>query len=144
MHTSGRAFIDSNIWIYLVDKSDLKRRDCAKKLIKKLLKGRLGVISTQVVQEFYSVSTKKLGVDPITAKRAIAFMDQIEMITVSLPMIYDAIDCSILSKISFWDGLIVVAARQSGCKTIYSEDLSNRQIIAGVRIVNPFKDAVPD
>jgi predicted nucleic acid-binding protein len=51
----------------------------------------------------------------------------------------DRRDCSMLSKISFWDALIVVSARSSGCRVLASEDLSDAQLINGVRVFNPFK-----
>ena len=139
MHTLGRTFIDSNILLYAVDKSDKGRRQKARTIIRDLIKSGSGIVSTQVAQEFYVVATKKLGVDPLAAKRVLLLLNQLEVVSIDLELIFSAVDCGILSKISFWDALIVVAARASGCKTLLSEDLGHAQIINGVRVVNPFE-----
>ncbi len=139
MRTLGRTFIDSNILLYAVDKSDKGRRQKARTIIRDLIKAGSGIVSTQVAQEFYVVATKKLGVDPLAAKRVLLMLGQLEVVSIDLELILSAVDCSILSKISFWDALIVVAARASGCKTLLSEDLGHAQIINGVRVVNPFE-----
>lgn len=55
----------------------------------------------------------------------------------STGLIDDAIDCSVLNALSFWDALIVAAAAAAGCPTLYTEDLNNGQIILGVKVQNP-------
>jgi predicted nucleic acid-binding protein len=139
MPTLGRTFIDSNILLYAIDKSDKARRQRARAIIRELIKAGSGVVSTQVAQEFYVIATKKFGVDPLAAKRVLDMLNHFEFVSVDLELIFSAVDCSILSRISFWDALIVVTARASGCKTLLSEDLGHSQIINGVRVVNPFK-----
>jgi predicted nucleic acid-binding protein len=138
MHTDVRTFIDSNILLYAIDRRDRVRRQKARSIIKELIKSGLGVVSTQVAQEFYVIATKKLGVDPLAAKRVVEMLHQLDLISINIELILGAIDCSILSKISFWDALIVVSARSSGCKVLLSEDLADSQIINGVRVRNPF------
>ena len=67
-------------------------------------------------------------------------MADLELVILDIELILQAIDCSILSKMSFWDALIVVSARARGCKTLLSEGLSHAQLINGVRVQkNPFK-----
>ena len=61
-----------------------------------------------------------------------------EVVQVSPNLIQDAIDCSILNELSFWDALILAAASAAGCSTLYSEDLNAGQTILGVRVQNPF------
>jgi len=61
-----------------------------------------------------------------------------EIVQVSAALIHEAIDCSILNQLSFWDSLILAAAVSSGCSTVLSEDLSSSQTILGLRIHNPF------
>lgn len=139
MHTSVRTFIDSNILLYAVDRHDRARRQKARTVIKDLIKSGLGVVSTQVAQEFYVIATKKLGVEPLAAKRVVEMLHQLDFVSVNMELLLAAIDCSILSRISFWDALIVVSARSSGCKVLLSEDLTDSQLINGVRVCNPFK-----
>jgi predicted nucleic acid-binding protein len=52
-------------------------------------------------------------------------------------IVNEAIDCSILHRISFWESLIIAAAQSAQCEKIWTEDLSDGQIIRGVRIENP-------
>lgn len=98
-----------------------------------------GVISTQVLQEFYVVSTKKLGVDPLVAKEIMHGFTNFEVVSINPELIMQGIDCSVLNKISFWDSLIVVAAESAHCTNIWTEDLNSNQVIRGVKIQNPFK-----
>ena len=62
-----------------------------------------------------------------------------EVVTVTEDLINDAIECSILSQISFWDALILVAAESAHCTHLWTEDLNDGQVIRGVNIANPFK-----
>ncbi|MEW6086966.1 MAG: hypothetical protein AB1498_01515 [bacterium] len=60
-------------------------------------------------------------------------------VRISMPLIYDAIDVSILNKISFWDALIVVSAESAKCSILYTEALNQNQVIRNVKVINPFK-----
>lgn len=65
-----------------------------------------------------------------------------ETIVITIEMIKDSIDCSILQRISFWDALILIAGEKALCGTIWTEGLNNGQIIKGIKVVNPFTDTV--
>lgn len=95
-------------------------------------------ISTQVVQEFYVATTRKLGIDPLKAKGIIDSFQFFELVTVDLDDIKKAIDGNILWQVSFWDALIIVMAQKANCDTIYSENLNAGQVFNTVKIVNPF------
>ena len=97
----------------------------------------LGAISTQVMQEFFVVATQKLGVEPLVAKDLLKGFNKFETVNVTEEIIFDAVDLSILKRISFWDALIIASAESANCATIWTEDLNPGQIIRGVRIVNP-------
>lgn len=97
------------------------------------------MISTQVLQEFYSAATRKLGIEPLTAKQHIRDFRIFDIVQVTPSIIEDGIDCSILNQISFWDGLILSSAATAGCAEALSEDLSDGQTICGVKIRNPFR-----
>ena len=144
MPTTGRVFVDSNVLLYAIDATDKEKQTKARLVLKDLIREGRGVISTQVVQEFYAIATKKLGVSPMSAKRALERFDVFELVTVDLEMILEAVDTSILSQISFWDALIVVSARSSGCKMLCSEDLNDSQVLKGVRVTNPFREVPHD
>lgn len=137
----SKAFVDTNVLIYSIDVNYPVKQCRARQLLNGLLQQRInGVISTQVLQEYFVIATGKLGLDPIVVKGMIASMRQMELVAVDATLIDEAIDCSVLNRISFWDALIVVSAEKANCDTLWTEDLNAGQIIRGVHIENPFKD----
>jgi predicted nucleic acid-binding protein len=135
---SDKIFIDTNIFIYSLDRHNSEKMHKARSILKHIREKYSGVISTQVMQEFYVAATKKMHGDPITIKGILNQLSNFEVVSISPELIFSAIDCSILNRISFWDALIIIAAASSKCKEIYTEDLNHDQIIQGIRINNPF------
>jgi predicted nucleic acid-binding protein len=135
----AKIFVDTNILVYCMDMYDPAKQEKCRHLIKDLADESNGVISTQVMQEFYVTSTKKLGVEPLLAKDILHSFEQFETVIISPLIIKDAVDCSIINRISFWDSLIIVAAESANCGRLWSEDLNDGQVIRGVRIENPLK-----
>ena len=134
-----KIFLDTNILVYTVDRNDKKKLSQARKLLENVIANDKPVISTQVLQEFYSATTTKLKLDKIIAKNIIHNFRNMEIVQIDLGIIEQGIDISLLSQISFWDSLIIAAAEQANCNMIYSEDLNDTQTIRGIKIVNPFK-----
>lgn len=132
-------FIDSNIFIYLLDKHDEDRRNQAKKLLLTLSHSRQIVISTQVLNEVYAVATNKLKIDPLAGKQFINKLSEFTTVIITNQIIQKAVDCSILNKINYWDALMITAAEAALCSVLYTEDLNHQQAINGVKIINPFK-----
>jgi len=132
-------FLDTNIFIYSMDKSQPGKQKKCRNLLKSLVDDPIGVISTQVMQEFYTAATMKLGADPLITKDILRSLERFETVIISPGMIKDAIDCSIINRLSFWDALIVTAAESAKCEILWTEDLNDGQIIRGVRIENPLK-----
>jgi predicted nucleic acid-binding protein len=134
------AFVDSNILVYAYDIDAGVKRTHAGNLIRELLEAGSGRVSAQVLQEFYVTSTQKLR-NPLHRQKAReivgSFGPWVREYTTSATVLR-AIDLSELAKISFWDALIVAAAEQSNATILYSEDLNHGQVIAGIKIVNPF------
>ena len=135
----SKVFIDTNILIYSMDAFDPAKREKCRMLLKSATMDFQGVISTQVMQEFYVTATKKLGAEPLLIKDVLHSFEQFEIVMIDPVIIYDAIDCGIINRISLWDALIVVAAESAHCKTLWTEDLNDGQFIRGVRIENPLK-----
>jgi predicted nucleic acid-binding protein len=133
----SKVFLDTNILVYCLDQSlpDKKRR--CRDLLRNLTSENKGVISTQVMQEFYVAATKKLKAAELLVKDILHSFQRFEIIIISPGLIQEAIDCSIIHHLSFWDSLIVVAAESAHCHKIWTEDLNDGQIIRGVRIENP-------
>lgn len=134
----AKVFVDTNIWIYALDKHDRKKQHKTRTLLKALEENQETVISTQVVQEFYVAAVKKIGIDPLIAKGILNIFDNVEMVTVDSTLIKAAIDCHILNRLSFWDALIVSSAASANCETLWTEDLNHGQIINSVQIQNPY------
>lgn len=134
---SGKIFLDSNILVYAQDAGSADKQRKSRDVIARLAQSGDGVISTQVLQEFYVAATKKLGVAPLAAKGVLKTFSMCETVQVSPQLIHEAIDCSILNVLSFWDALVLASAASAGCSTVYSEDLNAGQIILGVKVENP-------
>ena len=134
----SKTFIDSNIMAYAADEADPDKRRTSQALLATLKDGQIGVVSTQVMQEFYVTAVKKLGIDPLLAKSLLHALRNYEVVIVDAVLIEEAVDCSILNQLSFWDALVVAAAEKARCDRILTEDLNHGQVIRGVRIENPF------
>ncbi|MDP1861385.1 MAG: PIN domain-containing protein, partial [Gemmatimonadaceae bacterium] len=93
---SGKTFIDTNILVYAADADASPRRDASRKVIASLVKEGSGVISTQVMQEFYVAATRKLGMPPLAAKAVLKTFAVFEVVHVSPDLVHAAIDCSVL------------------------------------------------
>ncbi len=133
------VFVDTNVFVYYLDPFDPVKHAAAKFWLAELWKRRLGRISYQVLQEFYSATTQKW---PTLQDRVRA---QVADLLAWHPLI---IDSSILAnswivqdryKISFWDALIVAAAKHASCGYLLTEDLQADQEVDGVVVVNPFR-----
>ena len=135
----SKIFLDTNILVYTVDRNDKKKLSQARKILENAIAKDKPVISTQVLQEFYSATTTKLKLDKIIAKNIIHNFRNMEIVQVDLGIIEQGIDISLLFQISFWDSLIIAAAEHANCEMIYTEDLNDTQTIRGIKIVNPFK-----
>ena len=109
----SKVFLDTNILVYSLDQTDPEKRHRCRELIKGLTAENLGVISTQVLQEFYVASTSKLGADPLIIKDILRSLERFETVIITPFLIKEAIDCSITNRLSFWDALIVVAAESA-------------------------------
>lgn len=139
MSADTKVFFDSNILVYFADSGELQKQQIAGELIKNTVINGNGVISTQSLQEFFAATTRKLMCSKEKAKEYLEnFKDSFAVEQVSVAHILKAVDICLKNHFSFWDSLILAAAIQSGCVICYSEDLTNGQIIEGVKVVNPF------
>ncbi len=136
----SKIFFDTNILLYSGDSQDPIKQAKARKVLTETSKSGNGFISTQVLQEYYVVEVKKFKRDPLAIKQILKIWRQFEVVTIIPSIIEEAIDISILNKLSFWDSLIVAAALFANCTQLITEDLHHGQIIRGLKIINPFKE----
>lgn len=135
-------FIDSNVFVYLVDEVDHRKHGIAREVVGAALSGGTGVVSFQVVQEALHVLTRKLRV-PLLPADAVDFMrDALAPLwqVQPSPALYErGVQLQDKSRLSFHDALIVAAALEAGCTRLLTEDLQHGQRIEGLRIENPFR-----
>jgi predicted nucleic acid-binding protein len=138
-YMSARSFLDTNVLLYTdsVDAPAKQRR--ALNLLAEQRVARTGVVSLQVLQEYFVGATRKLAVDAGVARRKVALFAHYHLVVLDVEDVLAAIDLHRLHQISLWDALVVRAATQGGCSILYSEDLQHGRSIDGVRIVNPFR-----
>jgi len=98
-----------------------------------------GVVSIQVLQEYFMVATRKLGVDPALARRKVELFGQLTLVRTQLVDVVGAIDLHRLHGLHFWDALIVRSAQQAGCVRLLSEDMQHGRRFDGVEIADPFR-----
>ena len=136
---TARSFFDTNIIIYGDDKSAPAKQRRALDLWAEHRRAGTGVVSLQVLQEYFVTVTKKLRVEPSVARRKVELLAEFDVATPELADVMAAIDLHRLHGFSFWDALILRMAQQAGCKVLFSEDLQNARLVDGIQIVNPFR-----
>jgi len=137
-----REFVDANVLVYAFDSSAARKRPAAQQLLERLWESGTGCVSVQVLQEFFVTITKKVP-KPLPVADAKARISEFAAWTVFVPTADDivaAIDLQTQAKIGFWDALVVLAAAESECDVLWTEDLNDGQLLRGVRIRNPFSD----
>ena len=138
------VFVDTNVLLYAMDTADAAKHRAASAWRAELWKSRRGRLSYQVLQEFYVQAVRK---NPQAAEKAEA--------EVRDPFAWDpvVVDAAVLEAawrlrkrfgLSFWDALIVGAARAAGCAHLLTEDLPHGQDLDGVRVVSPFRVSPPE
>ncbi len=136
---SDRTFVDTNVLIYAHDMDAKTKHEAAKQVLQELWNERAGVLSTQVLQEFYVNVTRKIS-RPLSKDSARLVVNTYSAwcIDTTSAEVSSAFRIEDESHIGFWDALIMASAIKSGATRLLSEDLNAGQTIAGVKIENPF------
>ncbi len=132
------AFFDTNILIYADDPSSPEKQERAITLFAEHLRRGTAVVSLQVLQEYFVAATRKLRLAPAVAQQKVEILARCRVVHFHPSDVVAAIELHRLSRISFWDALIVHAARSAGAAILYSEDLQTGALLSGVRVMNPF------
>jgi predicted nucleic acid-binding protein len=136
---SDKIFVDTNVLIYAYDADAGIKRDTAAAVLRDLWGRRSGVLSAQVLHEFYVNVTRKIATPlPKPSARAVVEAYAPWCVNTTPAETSAAFRIEDEARISFRDALIVAAARKAGAVRILSEDLNAGQTIAGIRIENPF------
>ncbi len=134
----GKIFVDTNILVYAQNNAEREKQLACRKVLEALVPTNQLVISTQVIQEFYNVATQKLGLDKLFVKNTIEMFGVYETVTITPHIIFQAIDIHILNQLSFWNSLILSAAKSANCSMVLTEDMNDGQVINGIKIQSPF------
>jgi len=139
---SVRFLSDTNVLVYAVDRVDKNKHDTARQILETALASGEGCISFQVAQEFPNVVTQKF-LKPMSAKEAQGYVRELLVplcaVWPSAGLLEQALDVKERWKFHFYDALIVAAALEVGCGTLYSEDMQHGLRIGDLTIENPFK-----
>lgn len=141
MVAKDKVFFDTNVLVYQFDQTAPAKQKRAQKLIEQHILEERGVISSQVVQEFMNVATKKFKVKISKDELELVMNDVLKPLCQHTPTFdfYErALSVYRYHKTSFYDALVVQAALDLGCKTLYSEDLQPNRNYGSLTIVNPF------
>jgi len=136
---SDKTFVDTNVLIYAHDIDAKVKHEAAKRVLQELWGERTGVLSMQVLQEFYVNVTRKIS-RPLSKESARLVVSTYTAwcIDTSPAEISSAFRIEDEAHIGFWDALIMATVIKSGATRLLSEDLNSGQTIAGVKIENPF------
>ncbi|CAN5753979.1 PIN domain-containing protein [soil metagenome] len=133
------TFLDTNVLVYAFDGSDERKRSIAQQILDD--ESIDIVVSSQVLSEFYWTVTRKL--DPTLAEDVahdvVRHLAEGEVVPIDGGLVDAAIGLARRHRLALWDAAILVAASRAGCEEVLSEDLNDGEVIAGVRIRNPFE-----
>ncbi len=135
---SARSFFDTNVLVYADDKAAPAKQRRALELVAEHRRAGTGVLSLQVLQEYFVTVTRKLQVDARIARRKVELLAEFDVAAPELADILAAIDLHRLHGLSFWDALVVRSAKQAGCSVLLTEDFQHGREMEGLRIINPF------
>lgn len=140
---SVECFLDTNLFIYQLDATDERKQDIAGRIIRQGVETGKACISFQVVQECINTALRKAEV-PLDHADLRSYLDHVLApllrVSASIDLYHRGLDIQVRYRFGFYDALIVAAALEAGCKTLYSEDLQHGQRVDALTIVNPFHD----
>ena len=137
---SDLTFIDTNILVYAYDPDEREKHEKVVAIVEELWESRTGALSTQVLQEFYSVATRRRKMPVTLARERIADYSQWCMVTTSPELLVTASLLQDNHKLSWWDAIVIEGALRSGATTLLSEDLQHGRRFGTLTVRNPFVD----
>ena len=136
---SGSIFLDTNVLVYAIESGGPRPEKSAAALA--LARRRDVCLSTQVLGEFYRAVTSRRRAVPLTHDEATAWVQlwkRHDVRAITVPHVDLALELRGRYQVSYYDALVVAAAQLAGCAVVFSEDLNDGQVYAGVRVKNPF------
>jgi predicted nucleic acid-binding protein len=137
---NDKFFLDTNIFVYMFDASAAQKAEKARRLIKQAVSTRKGVVSQQVVQEFFNLAFRKFqpAMTLAEAEDYLSTVFQPLLVVQSVQTYKEALQLHSRYRLPWYDSVIVAAARESGCEILYTEDFQHEQRFGELRVKNPF------
>ena len=132
------VFVDSNVFLYAMDKADPRKQQAARNWRAELWKNRMGRISFQVLHEFYVNAVRQLPGARVEARAEVRDLLAWNPLTADAAVLEQGWKIQDRYKLSYWDALIVAAAQALSCGYLLTEDLQTGQNFDGVEVLNPF------
>ncbi len=132
------AFLDTNVLLYADDADGGAKTEIARNLVRQCVAERSGVVSTQILQEYYVNARKKLKLGGAAARARVDIYAALDVVTITTELVLAAIDRHQRDTVSFWDALVVTAAERAACEVLWSEDLQDGRRFGDVVVRNPF------
>jgi len=135
-----KSFVDTNVLVYAEDRDAGAKHQVARDLVVELWNTKQGVLSVQVLQEFYVTITKKPK-KPLAPSKALEIVREYltwHVVENTAEILVASIALQQKAQLSFWDAAVVQAAIEAGCSRLYTEDLNAGQRFGSVIIQNPF------
>ncbi|NUQ24802.1 MAG: PIN domain-containing protein [Saprospiraceae bacterium] len=139
---TGKYFLDTNFLVYCFSEDESDKSQTCQRILEKGRGEVMFVLSTQVLNEFAAVMLGKFKQPPHKIKAVINDLALLEVVTVNADLINEAIDIQTLNQLSYWDSVIIAAAKRAQCHTVITEDMQNGAILSGVRIQSPFNSGI--
>ena len=133
-------FIDTNVFVYAMLGQDPSKMRRARALLAELRQAEAGVLSLQVLRELASVLYRKSGWPDALVRKAVEEVMEFRCVRESMETLKRGMTLKARHGLQFYDALVVAAAEEAGCDTVYSEDMGNGAVYGGVRVVNPFAE----
>jgi predicted nucleic acid-binding protein len=135
---TSRSFIDTNVLVYAEAIDAPYKQRSALVLLQRLYEQGLGVVSTQILQEYCNVALKKLQLPAQYVRSQLDLYEQFEVVQVTPTIIRAGLDLHQTRSVAFFDAIVLASARAAGCSVLWTEDMNAGEVVNGVRISNPF------
>src|SRR3990172_2220805 len=142
---TGKHLVDTNLLVYAYDRSEPEKQAKAVELLDELVKNGTGILSPQILSEFYNVVTRKLAA-PLTPQEAYTsisnYIRSWNIVDLTSLVVLEAARGVRDHKLPYWDSLVFATAKMNQIPIVLSEDFSHNSVIEGVRFANPFKGRI--
>ena len=140
----SRFLVDSNVLVYAYDRSEIEKQEIALNVLDRLVLAGTGVLSSQILAEFFVVSTLKLA-KPLSIsdghKRVKSYLRIWPVVNVTGIVVLEAVRGVREFKFSYWDAQIWATARMNQVPVVLSEDFNEGSEVEGIRFINPFSES---